>query len=304
MVDGQLWFKAKGVALILGYVDARRAVHHHVRPHQKKKLEELKEAESASMDWQTRTSMYITSGGLFRLVMRSTKPFAEDFQDWVTDEVLESIRRYGRYDPHNQTALPAPAPSILEQLHIIDVSHYRDNHSFSITEERDLHQKVVDYIRRFHPHASIHSGLTGLQGRSSGGRLDAYINGYVPGACDILITNGTSQYNGMAIELKTPTGRGTIQDNQLLWLERQHLNNYKIVVSNDYDMLVNIINEYFRDVRVTCPFCVRNAKHFKTDESLNKHVVGFHNHDRNRALNRIDTEHEHDPLHDFVNHDV
>jgi prophage antirepressor-like protein len=292
MVDGQLWFKGKDVALILGYSDTINAIKSHVRAHQKRKLEELMGGESPPMDYQTKTSIYITSGGLFRLVMRSRMPFAEDFQDWVTDEVLESIRKYGRYDPHGQTALPAPAPSILEQLRIIDDSHYKENHVFNITDESELHQKVVDYIRRFYPHADIQPGLTGLQGRSSGGRLDAYVNGYVPGTCDILITNVTSQHNGLAIELKSPTGRGTIQHNQLLWLERHHLSNYKIVVSNDYDMLVNIINDYFRDVRVKCPFCARNAKHFKTDESLNKHVVGFHNHNRNLTLNRLDTDHD------------
>jgi prophage antirepressor-like protein len=292
MVDGQLWFRGKDVALVLGYTDTNYAVRTHVRNHQKKKLEELKPEETPGMDWQTRTAIFITSGGLFRLVMRSRMPFAEDFQDWVTDEVLESIRKYGRYDPNDQTALPAPTPSILEQLHIIDDSHYKENHMFNIADESQLQQKVVDYIRRFYPNADIQSGLTGQQGSSSGGRLNAYINGYVPGTCDIIINNITSQYNGMAIELKSPSGRGTIQHNQLLWLERHHLNNYKIVVSNDYDVLVNIINEYFRDVRVACPFCVRHTRHFKSGESLNKHVVGFHNHNRNLALSRVDTEND------------
>ena len=120
MVDCQLWFKGKDLALILGYSDTKQAIQNHVRLHQKRKLEELMGVETTPMDYQTRTSIYITSGGLFRLMMRSRMPFAEDFQDWVTDEVLESIRRYGKYDPHGQTALLAPAPSILEQLRIID----------------------------------------------------------------------------------------------------------------------------------------------------------------------------------------
>ena len=284
-VDGQVWFRGKDVATILGYSDTINAIKSHVRAHQKRKLEELKDGESPPMDWQTRTAMYITSGGLFRLVMRSKMPFAEDFQDWVTDEVLESIRRYGKYDPSEQTALPAPAPSILEQLQIIDKTQYKENHSFKITVEGELQLKVVDYIRRFHSHASMFSGLTSCQGRTPEGRRDAVVNGYMPGSCDLLITNSNMQYNGLAIELKHPAGSGDLQDNQLQWLERQHLNKYKVVVSNDYDMLVKIIDEYFDNVRIQCPYC-KKVNHFRNDASLNKHVVGFHNYNRDRALNK------------------
>jgi hypothetical protein len=151
--------------------------------------------------------------------------------------------------------------------------------------EGELQLKVVDYIRRFHPHASMFSGLTHSQGRTPEGRRDAVVNGYMPGACDLLITNSNMHYNGLAIELKHPAGSGELQDNQVLWLERQHLNKYKVVVSNDYDMLVKIIDEYFDNVRIQCPYC-KKAKHFRNDESLNKHVVGFHNYNRDKALNQ------------------
>lgn len=40
---------------------------------------------------------FITEAGLYRLVMRSNKPEAAEFQDWVTDVVLPAIRKDGAY---------------------------------------------------------------------------------------------------------------------------------------------------------------------------------------------------------------
>lgn len=40
---------------------------------------------------------FISEQNLYRLIMRSNKPQAEPFQDWVCGEVLPSIRKYGGY---------------------------------------------------------------------------------------------------------------------------------------------------------------------------------------------------------------
>lgn len=42
-------------------------------------------------------SLYVTEAGLYRLVMRSNKPQAETFTDWVAGEVLPAIRKHGFY---------------------------------------------------------------------------------------------------------------------------------------------------------------------------------------------------------------
>ena len=39
----------------------------------------------------------ISEAGLYRLVLRSDKPEAEPFIDWVTSEVLPAIRKTGKY---------------------------------------------------------------------------------------------------------------------------------------------------------------------------------------------------------------
>jgi len=41
--------------------------------------------------------LLITESGLYKLIMRSDKPEARKFQDWVTREVLPAIRKDGMY---------------------------------------------------------------------------------------------------------------------------------------------------------------------------------------------------------------
>lgn len=44
-----------------------------------------------------RGNVIISESGLYKLVMRSDKPQARSFQDWVTREVLATIRKDGMY---------------------------------------------------------------------------------------------------------------------------------------------------------------------------------------------------------------
>lgn len=40
---------------------------------------------------------FLTESGVYRLILKSRKPEAEEFQCWVTDVVLPSIRKHGAY---------------------------------------------------------------------------------------------------------------------------------------------------------------------------------------------------------------
>lgn len=44
-----------------------------------------------------REQLLVSESGLYKLIMRSDKATARPFQDWVTKEVLPSIRRTGGY---------------------------------------------------------------------------------------------------------------------------------------------------------------------------------------------------------------
>ena len=55
-------------------------------------------------------------------------------------------------------------------------------------------------------------------------RFDSKLKGYTSGTPDILILNHHVQFKGLAIELKTPTGKGVFSDNQATFLDALHAN--------------------------------------------------------------------------------
>lgn len=86
--NGGYWFVANDIAGSLGYVETAKAVREHCKG-------------VSEMDIPTRggiqTVKIIPESDVYRLIMRSKKPDAEKFQDWVCGEVLPSVRKHGVY---------------------------------------------------------------------------------------------------------------------------------------------------------------------------------------------------------------
>ena len=59
---------------------------------------------------------YISEQNLYRVIMRSDKPQAEAFQDWVCGEVLPSIRKNGAYMTEKTLERALAEPDFLIQL--------------------------------------------------------------------------------------------------------------------------------------------------------------------------------------------
>ena len=52
---------------------------------------------------------FLTESGVYKLIFKSRKPSAEKFSDWVTDEVLPTLREKGSYSlkpQENQSCTP------------------------------------------------------------------------------------------------------------------------------------------------------------------------------------------------------
>ena len=63
-----------------------------------RKTLEVSEALFDSLrDKQARALILISESGLYKIVMRSNKPKALKFQNWVTEDVLPAIRKDGMY---------------------------------------------------------------------------------------------------------------------------------------------------------------------------------------------------------------
>ena len=106
--DDDIWFEAKPVVLYLEYSSTHvTQTLGIVKEKNKKSLKELLDTRGPAklVDLSDRSTpgyhdlkaLYINEPGLYSLIFRSTKKQAQDFQDWVYEDVLTALRRHGSY---------------------------------------------------------------------------------------------------------------------------------------------------------------------------------------------------------------
>lgn len=86
--DGKVLFCGSDVAKALGYGEPHKAISRHCKGGMKRPI--LTNGGEQDM-------VFIPESDLYRLVFSSKLPTAEKFTDWVTAEVLPSIRKHGGY---------------------------------------------------------------------------------------------------------------------------------------------------------------------------------------------------------------
>ena len=89
--NGTVLFTATDVAQALGYTNTRDAISRHCRCVVKRDVPHPQAPD------KTIEMSFIPESDLYRLVFSSKLPTAEKFTDWVTCEVLPSIRKHGGY---------------------------------------------------------------------------------------------------------------------------------------------------------------------------------------------------------------
>ncbi|MDO3562714.1 Bro-N domain-containing protein [Ralstonia pseudosolanacearum] len=105
--DGEPWFVARDVALVLGYADANAAVARHC-----KAVTTCSDVSSG----QVRHVQIIPERDVYRLVMRSKLPGAEAFEEWGVGTVLPSIRKSGGYGAPTSAQPDLSDPASLRTL--------------------------------------------------------------------------------------------------------------------------------------------------------------------------------------------
>ena len=216
----EIWFRGKDIAKALGYEKTHNAILKHVNDDDKSILEDLRRGPQIRAPFKNEQggSIFINESGLYSLIFGSKLESAKAFKRWVTKDVLPSIRKTGRYD------------------YCMD-HKYSNMLTFKIENEKDLHVKVVHFLKK----------------------------GYLRGSPDLIINNLHKHYTGFCIEFKSPKGNGIL-------LQYQN-NGFKTLVSNDYDQIIEQIIEYFRDVRIKCSYCPRR---FISRQSLRNHIKFVH----------------------------
>lgn len=110
LVDEKEMFGATQIASALGYVNPQKAIRDHCRDDGctiRSVIDSL---------GRTQQMKFISEGDVYRLIVRSKLPAAEQFERWLFDEVLPSIRKHGAYVTPTKLEEMIRDPDVMIQL--------------------------------------------------------------------------------------------------------------------------------------------------------------------------------------------
>ena len=138
VIDKKILFCARDVAVALGYKRPAGAISMHC-----KGVSVLATPTPGGVQ----EMKYITEGDVYRLIIRSQLPSAEQFETWLFDTVVPSIRQHGVYitDPMLQKMMDNPG--LLEK--IIDTMVAERNRANSLTAKLAEVQPKAEYFDTF-----------------------------------------------------------------------------------------------------------------------------------------------------------
>ncbi|GAP01978.1 prophage antirepressor, partial [Fructobacillus fructosus] len=154
--NGQILFDAETVAKGVGITTVAKSGNEVVR------WSRLNQYLGLSTSGQlVKRGDFITEPQLYKLAIKANSPQAEKFQDWVTSEVLPSIRKTGSYsvqpmDDFEKIALIAQGTTKLkEQVHGIEtkVDTYIENQVITATDSNAIARAVS---KRVHQYGALH----------------------------------------------------------------------------------------------------------------------------------------------------
>lgn len=88
--NGTPWFVGRDVCSLLGYADTTNAMKQHCRG-------VVKYHPILDSLGRTQEARVLSEGDTLRLIVNSTMPAAQEFEAWVFEDVLPTIRRTGSY---------------------------------------------------------------------------------------------------------------------------------------------------------------------------------------------------------------
>ena len=123
-IDGKAWFFGRDIVKDLGYAKHYTDVLKvHVRDKYQQKLNFTDLGKLGVTDAGRKGEVLINEYGVIQLVMASSLPQAEQFQDWIIEEVIPSVLQHGAYiDSSRADALPYVEEKLaeMEKMHEID----------------------------------------------------------------------------------------------------------------------------------------------------------------------------------------
>ncbi|MEV6211783.1 Bro-N domain-containing protein [Kitasatospora sp. NPDC051914] len=150
VIHGEPWFVTADVCRILGLTNPSEAVRGLHKAHaQRIDLRIVTLSPPEGYDVSAGGKPYgrgnpvvgvISEAGLYRLIMRSDKPTAEPFQDWVTGDLLPAVRR-GDFDAghHRRRMGETLAEAVGQQVEILTDVTFSDGISAHVRSDGTVH---------------------------------------------------------------------------------------------------------------------------------------------------------------------
>ena len=104
-------------------------------------------------------------------------------------------------------------------------------------------------------------------------RINSWKQGYTKGSPDLLLMSYHKDYIGCCIEFKSPSNNYQISETQKEMKKRYRENGYYFILSNDYDLVIQYINENMHGIRVLCKYC---EKAFLSKDTRETHYRVIH----------------------------
>lgn len=123
--NNKVFFRATNIAAALGYSNPRDAVRRHCKA---KGITGIVERDSRNIPHRT---VYIDEGNVYRLICGSKLANAEQFESWVFDEVVPTIRQTGGYVNDAKTFVANYLPNADDKtkelvLNMLEAVHHQD----------------------------------------------------------------------------------------------------------------------------------------------------------------------------------
>lgn len=118
LIDGKEYFPAIQCAKILGYSNPRDAIIKHCKAEGVVKRDGVSYTTNqyGVTSQQITQIKYISEGNLYRLIVSSKLPKAEEFEHWVFDEVLPQIRHNGGYVGNIEELIARTATAVVSEV--------------------------------------------------------------------------------------------------------------------------------------------------------------------------------------------
>ncbi len=115
--NGKVLFCGTDIATALGYTNPRKAVRDHCRGGTKRSIGVQTGAKAdGTPAFQNIEMSFIPEGDVYRLIAHSKLPKAQEFESWVFDEVLPTIRKHGAYMTEQTLEDALTSPDFLIRL--------------------------------------------------------------------------------------------------------------------------------------------------------------------------------------------